>query len=119
MIVNGEYLELYYGRIRVGQVAGPFLSDETWYGIFSGCTTHNDEPLYLRITDYIKFCRDWNMRVKRDAANPPGAAEFDKFADLVSTDDWSVKSENGTVFRIIDAPLFYEDGEITWRQIAK
>jgi hypothetical protein len=112
-------LELYYGKIRIGEITDSFSTDETWYGRFAGLSTQNESPIYVRIMNFIDFCRDWNVRVKRDTANPPDASEFDKFADLVSTDNWSVKSPSGSGYKLVEAPNFFENGEITWRQIVK
>jgi hypothetical protein len=109
-------LQLYYGRIRVGEITNIFPADETWYGKFTASITREDGPLYARILDYIEFCRNWNEQVKSNPSEPPEASDFEKFADMISTDDWSVKSVEGDRFRILDAPNFFEDRQISWRQ---
>ena len=86
-------LQLYYGKVRVGEIADSFASDETWYGKFTASITREDGPLYARILEFIEFCRNWN-EVRSNPGEPPDATGFEGFADMISSNDWAVQSND-------------------------
>jgi hypothetical protein len=110
-----DTVQLWYGSQVVGQITGVFLSDDTWFGSFHSDLARRGEKVPERVTEFIEFCQDWNNRVESSPNEPPHPAEFDQYSDLLKSGLWCVKSEQGDVWRISEAPVFAGDGEVSWR----
>lgn len=115
---NGPVLmsdgELWYQTIRVGRIANAFESDATWFGTFTPLPSEDRGTLRDEIDAYIAFCRAWDERL-RDPANPPDAAEFDRYRALIHSGLWCVRWSDGASDAIAEAPVFFFDGDVTWR----
>lgn len=107
-----DELNLWYGSILVGRIQNAFESDRTWFGVLE-ITIHSDDgDLPDRLLDYIRFCENWNERVRDDSADP---AEFERYSDLIASGRWATTNSAGTFTRIADAPVFFVGNELTWR----
>ena len=104
---------LFFGNKAIGTVKEPFLSDDTWYGTIQlGIDSESDE-VERRLINYIRFVEDWNERVQ--SAKNASPDEFDAYADLTSSGRWFTKDTNGEITVIIEAPVFFCGGEVSWR----
>jgi hypothetical protein len=112
MIPLASDLKLYYADLAVGTIKNPFQSDNTWFGIIDLQSAHDGE-LARDIAEYVRFAEDWNERVHCNERADPD--EFDKYSNLVKSGLWSTRDEKGNVNRIIDAPVFFTGGEVSWR----
>ncbi len=116
LLMNGDPdLTLWYGSLLIGHIRNPFCSDATWHGTIDRVVDPNRSEIARRVTNYMDFCADWNERTRNDPANAPDAAEFVQYADLLSSQVWLTKSSNGERRSIVDAPVFFVGGEISWR----
>jgi hypothetical protein len=52
---------------------------------------------------------------QNDPNDPPDAAEIDEYSDLLKSGLWSVKSAQGNLCQVAEAPVFCHDGEVSWR----
>jgi len=111
-----EPLQLYYGSIKVGQILDWFLSDDIWHGRFEAAIGADDGPVERRLLEFIQFSSDWNQKVTDNPAEPPDAVEFDRFADVIRSNKWSVLSARGQSRIVEEAPVFFQKDQITWRE---
>ena len=112
-------LTLWYGSLLIGHIRNSFCSDATWYGTIDRVIAPSTGEVARRLAHYIDFCIDWNERTRNDPANPPDHAEFEKYSDVLSSQMWLTKSSNGEISLIVDAPLFFDGGEVSWVSIRK
>jgi hypothetical protein len=110
-----DTLVLKYGTLVVGRVSNTLFSDNTWYGLFQSDLGQNPGALGLRVAEYIAFCEDWNKRTEERPDSPPDASEFDRFDDIIKSDNWTATRAEGENLRILNAPVFFPGGEISWR----
>lgn len=108
-------VDLLYDSTLVGHITNVLRSDDTWYGVFRIADGLAQQGFGKRILEFIQFCEDWNEKT-RLADTPPDAAEFDAYSDLLTSSAWLVRNEEGNLSRIVDAPVFFRGGEITWRE---
>ena len=106
---------LRFGNVIVGCIRDLTFSDDTWYGHYHPLQSQENEGVELRVNEYVRFSSDWHDRAEANPQNPPSAAEFDKYSDIISSGQWSAASNDGESFGIVDAPVFFSDGSITWR----
>jgi len=110
-------LRLFYGNFEVGTIHNAFQNDGTCHGTidldWGGDTKAQEAGLGRQIADFIRFTEDWNERVHRD--EPADASEFDPYSDLLKSRQWSTRDEKGKVNQIIDAPVFFTGGEVSWQ----
>ncbi|SRR5579872_1429928 len=106
-------MTLYYGDIVVGDIAKAFCDDTTWSGVLKPAITVADGPLQKQLLDFIAVSEDWNERVRRDEEADPD--EFKRYGDLVTSESWTVKRDDRQVDRIATSPVFFRDGEVSWR----
>lgn len=107
-----DALELYYGATKVGVIKSPYVCDRTGYGLFE-LTLSPHGPLQRRIIDFIRFSEEWHERLEANPSNPPDAAEFDDYNDLVYGKSWSLRSSDGNTSQLPVSPVFVA-GDITW-----
>jgi hypothetical protein len=62
---------------------------------------------------YIAFTKEWNERARNSM--PADAAEFDRFEDIVKSSLWATIATAGVEDGIVDAPTFFECGDVTRR----
>ena len=105
--------DLVYGSLTVGHIKNAFLSDLTWYGLFQSLLRPTDSTLAGRILNFIDFTKQWNERVRRGQVADP--TEFDQFGDIVKSGSWHVVNSQGIKIPILDAPVFFEVGDISWQ----
>jgi hypothetical protein len=108
-------VELCYDGQVIGRISDVFFSDETWFGSFHASPEGGENKLVERITRFIDFCQDWNYRVESNPNDPPDASEFEKYSDVLKSGLWCVKSPQGNVWQITEAPVFSRNGEVSWR----
>lgn len=106
---------LWYGNILIGRIRDVFFSDGTWFGNLERVVLPCHGELAYRLVSFIDFCEDWNKQYLNHPAAPPDAGEFDQYADLLKSGSWSVRSTAGETARIAEAPVFFNEGEISWR----
>jgi hypothetical protein len=104
-------LDLWFDGVLVGHIREPFQSDGTWFDILERAVQPSDSELPRRLSEFIRFCEDWNERVRDDSAD---AAEFDSYADVVKSGLWVTIDSVGRSTRIADAPVFFSGDEVTW-----
>jgi len=109
------HLTLWYDNVLIGQVTDTYYSDRTWWGILKRIAHPSDGELAHRVLSFIDFCEDWNERTGKNPADPPSAAEFDQYSDVLKSGLWSIRNAEGERNRIGTAPLFYAGGEFCWR----
>jgi len=105
-----------YAELDIGNIKGAFCGEEatgTWFGRFSPSTHDSHDADEKRVRDFISFCRDWHRR--QDEPEPPNAAEFDDFKDIVDSDKWNIEMPDRTT-KTIGCPVFYGD-EVTWKSV--
>jgi len=105
---------LWYGPILIGNIVKAFESEWTWYGTLKREISSDQGPLARRLLDFIGFCKEWNERA-RNRSDPPDAAEFDQFSDLLQSGQWMTKDSSGRANIVAEAPVFFEGGDVTWR----
>jgi hypothetical protein len=105
---------LWYGNVLIGNLINIVCSDETWWATIIRATSR-DQVLPKRLESFIALCEDWNERTRTNHDDPPSAAEFDQFADVLKSGLWLVEMPAGGKERISDAPVFYSGGECSWR----
>ena len=106
-------LRLRYGNVEVGRIRNPFYSDSTWHGTINLAISAQNGELEKRLIEYIRFCEDWNERLRRnDAADPD---EFESYVDLLKSRLWVTIDEKNDVSRITEAPVFFVREELSWR----
>jgi hypothetical protein len=110
-------LTLWYGDVLVGHVRDAFCSDATWHGNFDIQLLPDDDEQAPRLIDFIDFCEKWDERLTGDPSNPPDAAEFDRFSDLLTSGLWFVTNAAGETCQIDEAPVFFAGGEVSWRTV--
>lgn len=108
-------LTLWYDRVLIGRITDAYYSDWTWWGILKRDAQPIDGELAYRLLSFIDFCEDWNERTKKNPTDPPSAAEFDRYADLLKSGLWFVRNSEGRQQQIDTAPLFHAGGEFCWR----
>ena len=108
-------MTLWYDILLIGQVTDVHYSDWTWWGILKKVARSTDGELAHRLLSFVDFCADWNERTKENPANPPSAAEFDQYTDLLNSGLWYVVTSQGVQQRIDTAPLFHAGGDFSWR----
>jgi hypothetical protein len=67
-----------------------------------------------RLLEFIRFCEDWNERLRDDSAD---AAEFAAYSDVVRSGLWATTDSAGRRTRVADAPVFFAGDEVTWTPI--
>lgn len=112
-----DAVQLWYAGQVVGQITDVFFSDHTWFGSFHSSVAKDGQRVTARVIQFIEFCRDWNSRVESNPHDPPDPAEFDQYSDLLKSGLWSVKSAQGDVWQINEAPVFSRDGDVSWRTV--
>lgn len=115
MSIATTELTLWYGTTQVGRVRDAFCTDATWYGALECAITSDDGPLAGRLVEFMVFCEQWNQRSAAAPENPPAAAEFDRFADVVKSGLWFTETKSGEKQPIVEAPVFFAGGELSWR----
>jgi hypothetical protein len=110
---NLTQFDLLYGTLEVGRIKKAFCNDETWYGVFEPQLKATDGVLAERLLSYINFTKQWNERLRKGVLAEP--AEFDRFDDIVKSALWATRTTEGGRNTIVDAPVFFEGGDITWR----
>ena len=106
-------LTLLYGTLTVGRISNSFCTDAIWYGDFEPTIKPADGELPKRLLDFIAFCKDWNERARN--ASGADAAEFDLYDDVIKSGLWATEAPVGERQRILDAPVFFHNGELSWR----
>jgi|SRR6516165_1433529 hypothetical protein len=104
---------LFYGKVEVGVISGAFSSDDTWYGDFRAAITSEQGALQRRLCDFIGFCEEWNARCGRGEDADP--ADFDRYLDVLTSGLWCTRTQDGVVAKIDAAPVFFPDGDVSWR----
>jgi hypothetical protein len=104
---------LYYKSMPIGRITDVLYTDQTWYGVFH--LLEGTSPALRRIIEFISFSEGWNRRTEDHPQNPPSPSEFEQFADLVHSSDWTMESLDGQSRPLIEAPLFAPGGCLTWR----
>ena len=104
---------LFYGSLAVGRIKKAFCSDETWHGVFEPQLQPTDGLLAKRVVGYITFTMEWNERVRN--STPAEPTEFDRFEDIVKSSLWATITTTGVKDAIVDAPIFFGGGDVTWR----
>jgi hypothetical protein len=105
-------LELRYGLILVGEIADPFLHQNTWFGSFRQRVSQECGSTEQRLCEFISFCNDWDARNNR--GDDADASEFEQFDDVLNSGLWYTRTNDGAVSRIDQAPFFSGD-EISWQ----
>ena len=104
-------MQLWFGAIPVGRLSDVFSSDGTWYATVDIAIREPAGERERELLGYVAFCVDWNER--QCDADPPGADEFDRYADLIEG-GWYVTLDDGQRMDIDEAPVFFTGGEVTW-----
>jgi hypothetical protein len=104
-------LQLFYDNLLVGDIAGAFLHQGTWFGEFHQVIAAQEGPVAQRVCAFIAFCHAWHARLREGAACE--ASEFDHFSDVLRSGLWLTRDSDGTAATIDEAPVFV-DGEISW-----
>lgn len=107
-------LTLWYGSLLIGHIRNPICSDATWHGTIERLIDATASEIARRVIEYMDFCADWNERTRNDPESPPDAVEFEKYADVLSSQMWFTKPSSGETTSI-DSPVFFAGGEISWR----
>ena len=97
----------------VGRLENCSCDDDTWNGTIILTIEQHYGELAKRVLQFIKFCQEWNERVLQRL--PSEASEFDEYSDLIKTGLWKTKEANGDVRYIVDAPVFFQSGEVSWK----
>jgi hypothetical protein len=109
-----EPCELLCRGVLVGLVRQTLLSDNTWYGRIEFRLHEGMGEVRDRMSSFVSFCEDWHDRLNRHPENPPDAAEFEKFGELLQTGSWILRDNEGRNHPIGQAPVFLKGGEISW-----
>jgi hypothetical protein len=113
-MAESDDLNLWYGDVLVGRVRDAFLSDGTWFGSLELAIRPDGGELPRRLLEFIRFCEDWNERVRDDSAD---VAEFAAYSDLVGSRLWATTDSAGRRTRIAEAPVFFAGDEVTWTSV--
>jgi hypothetical protein len=108
-------VELRYAGQVIGHITDVFFLDDTWFGSFRTDVRNCEQDMPERVMRFIEFCQDWNNRVESNPNEPPDPSEFDQYSDLLKSGLWSVKSAQGDVWHVAEAPVFSRDGDVSWR----
>src|SRR5262245_26560713 len=95
---------LWHERVLIGQITDPYYSDYTWWGVLKRIAQPDDGELATLLLSFIDFCEDWNERTRMNPTNPPGAAEFDLYDDLLKSGLWVASNAQGEQQQIDIAP---------------
>jgi hypothetical protein len=106
---------LFCSGLAVASLTGAFSSDRTWYARFRLELDQPQIDLARRILEFVELSKDWNDRIVRNPAAPPDPAEFDVFSDLVNSNCWTAECDDGQLHPIAEAPVFFKEGEVSWR----
>src|SRR5215813_8380825 len=107
-------LELWYDSILVGRVKAAFFTDERWYGTIELSIGEKDGDVQREIVSFIEFLEEWNE--KQTNPKPPPASELDRrYGKLISSDKWFAKTLDGRADPIKDAPVFFVEGQVSWK----
>ena len=118
MKTSTTMLTLWYRAALIGYMENAFCCDETWYGHFVPNANMSSDELSKRVMAYVRFCEQWNERLRSDEASGPDPVEFEAFSDVVCTGYWEAKpTEAGTGISIQDAPVFFLGGDVSFRLI--
>jgi hypothetical protein len=104
--------EICLGTIVVAKLSEAFFSDGVWYAKFRQVVSEMGDEHETRAAHYVAFSVEWNARVKAGAA--ADAAQFAMFSDLIKWGKWTARL-GGVVQSIEQAPVFYPDGDVSWR----
>ena len=108
-------LNLYYGRVLVGEITDPFQDQRTWFGYFTSRLPQNGNETQRRLAEFVTFCERWHARLK--SGDNPDANEFDAFGEVVRSGLWEIEDGRGGRSAVEGWPVFI-DGEVTWAQRA-
>jgi hypothetical protein len=108
-------LTLWYGATLVGRVREAVCTDTTWYGTLERTISTSDGPLAARLIEFMTFCTQWNERSAAMPENPPDAAEFDRFNDVIKSGLWFTQTKEGLKQQVTEAPFFFPENEVSWR----
>lgn len=105
-------VELWFDDVLVGSVSDAYRSDGTSFG---RVTLHlrRKDALQARLLEFVVLSIDWNRRVAEDPTDPPDSDEFLPYREIVQTGRWTIRS-GAEVSRIVDAPLFFAESEVSW-----
>jgi len=109
---------LFFGDLIVGTIRDAFESDGIWFGVLECQLSSTDGALARRVLDFIWFCEDWNERVRRDDPSS-NVSEFDAYADLLTSGRWATKTADGKTSQIDQAPVFFKNGEMSWKTVLR
>jgi hypothetical protein len=110
-------LTLLYKTQIVGRIFDAFEDDATWFGKFEPTLDPAAEEPVQRLLSYITFCEEWNERARSETG--ADAIEFDHYQDLIKSKLWAIESPDGERHQIENAPIFFQDGEISWHLLRK
>jgi len=104
---------LIYDALVVGTLENCSRDDGTWNGTIVLTIDQHCGELASRVLQFIKFCQEWNERVLRNL--PSKASDFNEYRDVVKNGLWKTKRANGDIQDIVDAPVFFQCGEVSWK----
>jgi hypothetical protein len=111
-----ELLLLYKTQI-VGRIFDAFEDDATWFGKFEPLLDPSTGKLTQQLLSYITFCEEWNERAQSETG--ADVIEFERYQDVIKSELWVIESPDGERHQIERAPIFFQDGEISWRFLRK
>jgi hypothetical protein len=104
-------LQLWFGTVLVADLLDVFPHQGTWYARYRPLVAPEQGPRHKRLYHYIRFCENWHGRL--DRGQNPDPAEFDRFADVLMSDQWRIPCPEGTELPVTEGPIFAA-GQASW-----